>query len=579
MAAVESRNRNLDGFVGLNWSCWLDKASELFSEAVLNHQDLSKHDKTCCETMTLHKEDMHIFGQYPAHDDFYLVVCSHCGQLVKPQAFEQHCERRHGPFLKTCGQSGTSAPQRLRPERSMNVSSSREKLKADPSVEVKIDPISVSSPVQHRNSLPAVEILPLGGAMSQHQPDTTPLSTAPAVSSSSSSSKSQARNLEVPFSTTRDRRNSSSPLLGSQSHRRVCTNDDKKGCVMNKLCGVRDKDTMLTEMDLLCNKKFSSRSNDTDPLASVEKSGSPGRNLEHPKEKVKQFERSEEKKLGKKINFTSSCLKIRPQCSEEVEVRLPYPINLSEEESEEDQQEDATELAASSWHPKPLGLCTFGCRTLGCSIFTFDRRLHHLRFALSAMLEAHASTHVWKKIPKVPSNLQTHHVKPPAVQTCVRGPGLSAETVPVGQQETQSRPQNPKPLVSDNLRNFKSVGRTKAIGKAAKLSHTSGDKFQRLTRDPVRLEKQQSLHGWVNGTFSLQASDKHLSGVEINTSMPVFSNQLPQLKERPPGAQQRSQSYDHRTIGQKCKGRSKPQTLGKCQRLSSPQCWGKDQTP
>lgn len=35
--------------------------------------------------------DMHLFGHYPAHDDFYLVVCSACNQVVKPQVFQSHC--------------------------------------------------------------------------------------------------------------------------------------------------------------------------------------------------------------------------------------------------------------------------------------------------------------------------------------------------------------------------------------------------------------------------------------------------------------------------------------------------------
>lgn len=57
--------------------------------------------------------DMSIFGLYPGHDDFYLVVCSHCGQVVKPQAFEKHCERRHGPLAKLYARlrSPTPAPQ------------------------------------------------------------------------------------------------------------------------------------------------------------------------------------------------------------------------------------------------------------------------------------------------------------------------------------------------------------------------------------------------------------------------------------------------------------------------------------
>ncbi|NXW11617.1 AT7L2 protein, partial [Fregetta grallaria] len=52
------------------------------------------------DAMTLIKEDMNIFGHCPAHDEFYLVVCNHCSQVVKPQAFQKHCERRHGPLSK-----------------------------------------------------------------------------------------------------------------------------------------------------------------------------------------------------------------------------------------------------------------------------------------------------------------------------------------------------------------------------------------------------------------------------------------------------------------------------------------------
>ncbi|XP_048356649.1 ataxin-7-like protein 1 isoform X3 [Sphaerodactylus townsendi] len=43
---------------------------------------------------------MHLFGHYPAHDDFYLVVCNICNQVVKPQVFQSHCERRHSSMCK-----------------------------------------------------------------------------------------------------------------------------------------------------------------------------------------------------------------------------------------------------------------------------------------------------------------------------------------------------------------------------------------------------------------------------------------------------------------------------------------------
>uniref|UniRef100_A0A3Q2E6W7 Ataxin 7-like 2a n=1 Tax=Cyprinodon variegatus TaxID=28743 RepID=A0A3Q2E6W7_CYPVA len=74
MAAVDRRVPSLDEFVGQSWTAWADWAGVTAAD------------------------DMSIFGLYPGHDDFYLVVCSHCGQVVKPQAFEKHCERRHAPL-------------------------------------------------------------------------------------------------------------------------------------------------------------------------------------------------------------------------------------------------------------------------------------------------------------------------------------------------------------------------------------------------------------------------------------------------------------------------------------------------
>ncbi len=61
--------------------------------------------------------DMSTFGHYPGHDDFYLVVCGHCSQVVKPQAFEKHCERRHGSLGKLYAhlRSTPPPPQQQRP--------------------------------------------------------------------------------------------------------------------------------------------------------------------------------------------------------------------------------------------------------------------------------------------------------------------------------------------------------------------------------------------------------------------------------------------------------------------------------
>ncbi|XP_033904874.3 ataxin-7-like protein 2 [Acipenser ruthenus] len=99
MAALGRRVPSLDDFAGQSWSSWVERADISVSDGV-DAEDCSKNGKKKAESMTLVKEDMAIFGQCPAHDDFFLVVCNHCGQVVKPQAFEKHCERRHGPLNK-----------------------------------------------------------------------------------------------------------------------------------------------------------------------------------------------------------------------------------------------------------------------------------------------------------------------------------------------------------------------------------------------------------------------------------------------------------------------------------------------
>nr|XP_023853259.1 ataxin-7-like protein 2 [Salvelinus alpinus] len=123
MAALERRVPSLDDFVGESWSAWAERASVTASEGS-DGDDCSKNGKKAAEAMSLRKEDMSIFGHYPGQDDFYLVVCSHCGQVVKPQAFEKHCERRHGPLSKLYAplRSPPPAPQQ-RPRHSHSPSS------------------------------------------------------------------------------------------------------------------------------------------------------------------------------------------------------------------------------------------------------------------------------------------------------------------------------------------------------------------------------------------------------------------------------------------------------------------------
>ncbi|XP_033612573.1 ataxin-7-like protein 1 isoform X5 [Fukomys damarensis] len=76
MATLDRKVPSPEAFLGKPWSSWIDAA------------------KLHCS------DNMHLFGHYPAHDDFYLVVCSACNQVVKPQVFQSHCERRHGSVCR-----------------------------------------------------------------------------------------------------------------------------------------------------------------------------------------------------------------------------------------------------------------------------------------------------------------------------------------------------------------------------------------------------------------------------------------------------------------------------------------------
>ncbi|XP_077460134.1 ataxin-7 isoform X2 [Stigmatopora argus] len=106
MATVAER-RSLPSpeiMVGQPWSSWVDAAKLHGNDGAdleESFKDLGKNR----EAMRLCREDMPIFGQYPAQDDFYLVMCSHCSQVVKPQAFQEHYERRHNSAIKSASSS------------------------------------------------------------------------------------------------------------------------------------------------------------------------------------------------------------------------------------------------------------------------------------------------------------------------------------------------------------------------------------------------------------------------------------------------------------------------------------------
>ncbi|KAK1898263.1 Ataxin-7-like protein 2 [Dissostichus eleginoides] len=590
MAALERRNPNLDDFVGLNWSCWVVKANILPSDAGSNVEDSSKNGRNRCETMALRREDMHTFGHCPSHDEMYLVVCSHCGQVVKPQAFEKHCERRHGPLTKVCGQSPAPQPRPRSVRPSTNNSCSRERQK-DGRCHEAIAPSSAAPPAhQHMPStaqkeavsFPSVEKFPQENVPLPHSsPSSTPRPRVPAwhlgpLPPGHCSSSTSPSERPSPQKTTAGQSSEAlSPQRGTRTYSRIYKNISKKECDLDKQSRVLDPERKkLCSLELICN---------TDSIHQQQKALGRSKTL---------AQLAEEQKPAS----------IEEECDSAVEVEAPpqrafNQSQLSAEESEDDEKDEDTDLPATPLHPKPLGLCTFGCRTLGCNIFTFNRRLHHLRFALSAMLEHHVSTHLWKKMPQVSSGLRSCQVSSPAVGSAVRTEArsskstgsLSLDYTSLGQLETKpslhkspsfKSPSSPatatlgpgrrrNPAGKARLREEELMQDASALQKAAMLSSGGEGKSSKCIRDPPLNEKGQphvpSSQGAVNDTFS-----------NVNKPCPPLQRS-PRSKARAPGIQQQGAGCNNRGLAEKRKGSDESTSLSsslsrtsKCQRLSSP---------
>ncbi|KAM6437516.1 ataxin-7-like protein 1 isoform 3-T3 [Liasis olivaceus] len=105
MAALERPVPSPEAFLGQPWAAWVREAALPHAHCAapphsVDLEETGKEGGHSREVMRLNKEDMHLFGHYPAHDDFYLVVCNTCNQVIKPQVFQSHCERRHGSMCK-----------------------------------------------------------------------------------------------------------------------------------------------------------------------------------------------------------------------------------------------------------------------------------------------------------------------------------------------------------------------------------------------------------------------------------------------------------------------------------------------
>ncbi|KAJ8245307.1 hypothetical protein GJAV_G00269390 [Gymnothorax javanicus] len=98
MATLDRKVPSPNTFLYKPWSAYAAEAVKIQNSDIAHVEDTGKDLGTASEARKLNREDMHLYGQYPAYDEFCLVVCNICSQVVKPQGILSHYERRHAPF-------------------------------------------------------------------------------------------------------------------------------------------------------------------------------------------------------------------------------------------------------------------------------------------------------------------------------------------------------------------------------------------------------------------------------------------------------------------------------------------------
>uniref|UniRef100_A0A4W3JHR6 SCA7 domain-containing protein n=1 Tax=Callorhinchus milii TaxID=7868 RepID=A0A4W3JHR6_CALMI len=286
--------------------------------------------------------NMPIFGHCPAHDEFFLVVCNHCGQVVKPQAFQTHCgEYFLCPVHPVCLQSIVTSPH--------------------------------SKSCQPQGARQALQqgwghLRPLTG------------NSCGAVTSPCFSAEKECE---------------------LDKHCGVMDPETKKPCTRSLTCKVISRPLASLHLRPRCvfqANLWAARLPRHGVRAEFIVPQFGGRYLFiHLKASQSFFFL---------YRFTSACdVTGVGSAQDEPELETPFPLfrfeldtRISSEESEGETAEEAEKLGCrySRLHPKPIAFCTFGSRMVGRGCYAFDRRLNHLRSALNSMVERHLNSQMWR---------------------------------------------------------------------------------------------------------------------------------------------------------------------------------------
>ncbi|KAJ7998952.1 hypothetical protein DPEC_G00210330 [Dallia pectoralis] len=469
---------------GLPWSDWVDAAKLHGNDGAESEESLKEFGKNR-EAMRLCGDDMAIFGQCPAQDNFYLVVCSQCGQVVKPQAFQAHYERRHSSASKPtsttpsalslsalsrnrssgtgtgtglgagCGGGGGGGGGVVGRSSSSGTSASSNSRIFKPAKE-KLPGIQRRPPFPPLNNrmindkilTPAVKVEKIH--VKVVQAPIAPLSASSSSSSTVSSSSPLKPGLNCPSipkapllapgqipngknhvslsSLEKKQENSSKRHLYKRLSEREFNPDihcgvldmtARKPCTRSLTC----KTHSLSQRRAVPGRR--KRFDALDPHPSPSRLA-PHHDSPHPVAHSNGAAAADPTKplplgqpnpphfglsrLNSSISHGGGGTPGDPPSSNELPHSTPAPdgvSRLSSDEGENEEREEGTDrldLHYSGCHPRPTANCTFGSRLFGKSCYSFDRRWDRLRCALSAMMDKHVNTRLWKKIPSALEN-------------------------------------------------------------------------------------------------------------------------------------------------------------------------------
>ncbi|KAK7880280.1 hypothetical protein WMY93_030647 [Mugilogobius chulae] len=572
MAALVRRVPSLDDFVGESWSSWVEWAGVTVADGLC--VDDLKNDKKTAEAMPLSKEDMSIFGLFPGHDDFYLVVCNHCGQVVKPQAFEKHCERRHGPLAKLYSKLRTVNPaaQPVRPSHNHSpshaipnhpVASWENRTQASGparSTPPSRNTPSPATPPQYRHSKSpkdATRHSPLEKSShnSHSEPHSEVFKAPPVLEPQISSPPSSLRDppwphgggppirptpSDRPPTPKKDAPQSSSvpPHRVPRAYNKVAS---KRECDLDKHCGVLDPDRKKVCTRLLtCNihsihqrRKVLGRSKNFDQLVAELKTKAREKGFQNVDGGLC-VKRSPSPEAPKDQAGSPHC---RRPLTNHPAFSHP-PVSSEKLVKEEETQEEALPRSPSPVTNSGVFIWEPCC---GHGIFTFDRRLHHLRSALSTMIEQHISAHLWKKIPQV-TDIQS---PPSSTRTSASSSSLHSKVRTGSHIGSSLKSPTSIPLSSHGSR-FNSSGTD--VNSAAKHIGTK-NAIRRSNKQMLKLEKRfpqsDGEHSGPNRNCTTP-QDRHLpsshtssfgsSTSSLHSSLPhgqTNGTQSPSSKPRP----------------------------------------------